>query len=370
MLDNLAKDLSSVENLDVEIGKIMPIWKEQRLQNGLKRKIINKIEINKKKYNVSQRFLKSMGTMFSINDNIFKYFSPDEVFDRVQRVHPRSEIRLTTVNDTALAMSNIDKPILDSKKYVEMLKKQDKDTLIQSYYKDGVITTTHKLKNPPWTIGKGKSNDKYIDTFNLETPVDGLGLPSVYLSVLRLLCENGLVGYSSAFRSFIQTGRYQGDRIEPQIERVLKCYSNDEGYSAIRQRIEMSRCSQASVNEVYNLTKTIEKAFETLYPVHYERTMRTLNNITGDISQQYAVSGINQITPKKRRLLPLSCAVYDLLVFISELTTHYNKFIAKPHILRAWIGAAISNEFDLEGSLMDNPNVIQKETPDFFMKIM
>jgi hypothetical protein len=44
--------------------------------------------------------------------------------------------------------------------------------------------------NPTFQIARDGFQNKFV----LDTPIDGYGRPAVYLSMLRLICANGLVG--------------------------------------------------------------------------------------------------------------------------------------------------------------------------------
>src|SRR5260221_348195 len=80
--------------------------------------------------------------------------------------------------------------------------------------------------------GVGRESGSIIDT-----PIDGFGRPSVYLSLLRLVCSNGAVGYSPAFRSELSVGKGD-DGVAFALTRVLDGFNNEDGYAALRQRFE------------------------------------------------------------------------------------------------------------------------------------
>ena len=81
------------------------------------------------------------------------------------------------------------------------------------------------------------SGDSFQNKFIIETPIDGYGRPSVYLSMLRLICSNGMVGYSPTFRSELATGKGENG-VSFVLERVLEGFNNEDGYAALRQRFE------------------------------------------------------------------------------------------------------------------------------------
>src|SRR5436309_412393 len=69
---------------------------------------------------------------------------------------------------------------------------------------NGTVSSVH---TPRGTSTFAIAGDKFQNKFVLETPIDGYGKPSVYLSLLRLLCWNGAIGYNRAFRSELNVGR-------------------------------------------------------------------------------------------------------------------------------------------------------------------
>src|SRR5262249_57426623 len=100
--------------------------------------------------------------------------------------------------------------------------------------------------------------DGFQNKFVLDTPIDGFGRPSVYLSLLRLICSNGAVGYSPAFRSELSVGR-GNDGVAFALTRVLDGFNNEDGYAALRQRFESATKSWASGNEVSKLYKGLAR---------------------------------------------------------------------------------------------------------------
>src|SRR6202040_1702300 len=118
-------------------------------------------------------------------------------------------------------------------------------------YSKGVVSSRHAPRlNVPFQL----AGDGFENRFLLDTPIDGFGRPAVYLSLLRLVCSNGAVGYGPAFRSELSVGRGD-DGTEFALTRVLDGFNNEDGYAALRQRFEAATRSWASVNEVNRLYK-------------------------------------------------------------------------------------------------------------------
>src|SRR5262249_32647936 len=194
-----------------------------------------------------------------------------------------------------------------------------------------------------------------------ETPIDGYGRPAVYLSLLRLVCSNGAVGYSPTFRSELSVGKGEGG-VSFALERVLEGFNNEDGYAALRQRFESAARSWASVHEANRLYRVLARlqnqgsgrgkgpvpaaggdgASET--PL-----LSAFHRMTGDLSRIYGLANVDSLSAKRQRTLPAACKVYDLLNFASELATH-RADEAGNRTLQAFIGELVSGEYDLEGT--------------------
>jgi hypothetical protein len=177
----------------------------------------------------------------------------------------------------------------------------------------------------------------------METPVDGYGNPRIYLSLLRLVCSNGMVGYAPTFRSEIRVGR----EVMYSIARALESYDNGEGYAALRQRFESAQTSWASVNEANKLYRALVKlrTAGSLTPT----VLNDFYQVTGNLNELYGLANLDALSVKRQRVLPARCRVYDLLNFTSELATHHADPWAS-RALQAHIGQLISDEYDMEGT--------------------
>jgi hypothetical protein len=215
--------------------------------------------------------------------------------------------------------------------------------------------------------------------------VDGYGTPNVYLSLLRQICSNGVVAMSKAFRSSVSLGK-KDDNIAFALTRVLDQFSNEEGYAALRQRIESAGNSWASVAESNSLYKILVRLHNakaddggrmigtdgaSLEASPYVRGLLAkgvestpmgedesllgspiigaYHAMTGDTSRLYGLANLNALSDKRQRNLPVRCTVYDLLNFATEVSTHHTVTDASRKI-QGWVGTLISGEYDMEGT--------------------
>ena len=181
-----------------------------------------------------------------------------------------------------------------------------------------------------------------------------------------------MVGYIAAFRQDIPLGR-ANDVVSHSIARQLDGFNNDEGFAALRQRLELSTKSWCSVNESQKLYKTLIKAHNSgmlmgtddptlgkSKSVHDwllgsgeaslgSPIMRAFHTMTGDTSQTYGLANIDALSVKKQRTLPVRCMVYDAVNFATEVATHYAT-PAGARLLNSWVGGTIGEEYDLENT--------------------
>jgi hypothetical protein len=328
------------------------------------RTVVRDVLLDGRAVRPSNRFWTSLHLRFGFTANIFRYFSHQEVFGRISEVAANDAIRWCLEADAQgeggrlLAVTNPGAALITHDDLRELLGRYDAGDV---RYAEGVVSSRHAPRlNPTFQVGGDGFQNKYI----LETPVDGFGKPSVYLSLLRLVCSNGAVGYSPAFRSELSVGRGEGG-VAFALTRVLDGFNNEDGYAALRQRFESATKSWASVNEVRRLYKLLAR-------LHGRGDVRgaaipsaggdgacltegsplfaAFHKMTGDLSQIYGLANLDTLSVKRQRTLPAACKVYDLLNFASEVATHHVTETGG-RLTQAFIGELVSGEYDLEGTV-------------------
>lgn len=325
----------------------------------------------------TRRFWTSLTSLFSFSDSIFDLFTHAETFERISQVRRGDRIRLCIERNAAgegtlLAASNPKKPIVVYDELMDLVTKYEGENV---NYHGGMVESTHKPRVvQPFDV----SGDRFVNRFLMSTPIDGYGKPSIYLSLLREVCSNGLIGYTKTFKSQVPLGKVDDD-VTPSLSRGLDGFSSDEGYVAIRQRIESSQSSWCSVYEaglLYALLvklhhrKAIEN-FNGVIPAQAKNVakllggataaiseqgesntsplLRAFHSMTGDTSRIYGLANLDALSVKRRRTLPVRCKVYDLINFATEVATHY----ATPEgarTLQGWLGQLVDDEYDMEGT--------------------
>jgi len=306
----------------------------------------------------TDRFWTSLYSRFGLNKAFFKFFDHTEVFQRVADVDPTGMIRICVERDTAtgdarlLAATGLNKPVVVYDDLLELLENFNVQEGIS--YDNGIVTSTHapRVGSNPFSL----AGDKFSNKFVLHCPVDGFGSPNVYLSLLRWICGNGMVGYANSFKTALSLGA-GGDNIRYTLARTLDSFNNDEGYAVLRDRFETAANSHASLREQQQLYKVLlnlqndTKLRQTIGGGNAspaEVLMKRYEDMTGRPYDMY-YRDPNMLSEKRQRSLPVECRVYDMMNFATELATH-NLTTPSARQLQAWVGNMLSGEYDLEDS--------------------
>ncbi|XZE53043.1 DUF932 domain-containing protein [Planctomycetaceae bacterium SH139] len=310
------------------------------------------LEIEGQQVRATKRFWRSFFTRFGIAENVFRYFSPAEVFSRIGEVNQGAAFRYCVVERhdlqdaqpgeprrELLAVTSPQRPVIHYSEVIDLLQRYGG---LDVHYHDGLVHSSHSPRGGSREFAIG--GDQFRDRFCLETPIDGYGHPRLFLSLLRLVCSNGMVGYSRTFRSDIPVGKH----MDHCLTRALESFDNGDGYVALRQRFASSQSSWASVQECVQLAGLLEK-LEVAKELTCQGLLGRLHTIAGNLNELYGLSNIEALSDKRQRILPSRARVYDLLNFASEIASHH----AKPsgaNRIQAYIGSLISDEYDLEGT--------------------
>ncbi len=331
---------------------------------------VGAVYVNDEPLRPSGRFWTSFFMRFGIGKSVFNYFDHAEVFARLAARSPSDRLRFVVERDehgagSLLAVSNPTKAVVKQDDLRELLDRYDGHRVT---YHNGVVESHHAPR-----VGRRfhVSGDAFANRFVVRTPIDGFGQPSIYLSLLREVCSNGMIGESPAFRSQLALGKGD-DEVTYTLSRALDGFNNDEGYAALRQRFESAAESWASVHEAAGLYALLAKltgggdspgstgprSFGTDGASHdglFERKdlgtqlLKRFHQTTGDVTRLYGLANANALSAKRQKTLPVNCKVYDLLNFATEVATHHAG-PAHARRLHAWAGGLVSGEYDLEGT--------------------
>ena len=359
-------------SFNYSIHKVNELSVETKEDTRSGKRVVSAVLLGDEALQPTERFWTSLYSRYGFSSSVFKYFDHQEVLTRIADLES-DRVRVCIERDEErgssrlLAITNPARPIVDHEELMGILEQYDGQDI---NYVDGVFESTHlpRIGSQAFEVG----GDAFSNRFVLSTPVDGFGLPNIYLSLLRHICSNGAIGYSRAFRSSLPLGS-GNDSVRYSIVRALDGFGNDEGFSALRQRFESAAKSWASVYEV-------QSYFKQLVKLHHQKQIRVtngtapqvsnlalesaangltqesegsiiaaFNRMTGDPSNIYGIANPDALSVKRQRTLPVKCSVYDLLNFVSEVATHHTTE-AGGRSSQAWLGSLISSEYDIEGS--------------------
>lgn len=289
----------------------------------------------------SKRFWGSLFHRFGINSQVFKYFGHDEVFNRIVERVPGTETRLcierhgTDKRPILHATTAPTRPLLN---YGDAIGLAQRHEGAKIGLNNGLVTAEFTPRSGERTFRI--RGDDFANRYVMEMPIDGWGNPRIFVSLLRLICSNGAIGYARAFRSDIALG---GDGLH-SLERAMGQFDHEEGYAAIRSRFEAAQTSWGSVREVLRLRSVLST-----FGPSAALMIKRLEDVAGDLCYIYGLTNPEALSARRQRVLPVRCKVYDLLNFASEVATHKvgGNMAAK---LQAWIGGTICEEYDLEGT--------------------
>ncbi len=311
---------------------------------------------------VSERFWTSWASMFGLSRSVFDYFTPEEVFDRITRtrgdnVRVTFEQPVSHIGGRLLSCTKPGKPLLP-KTHAERLIDQFAGEGVS--YADGVVTARFDC---PFPLDFEIAGDGFKTQFHMAMPIDGYGLPSAYLALLRLVCSNGLIGVTPAFRTTFQLGRNETD-LDAVLRRAMETFSNEEGFRSFRDRVESATCSWASLHEAMSLRKTLSRALTGRQAADGNASplLEEFDRTCGDPLGFYGLSGQEELSARKARTLPVESTVYDMLNFASEVATHHLANKGAKDRVNAWVGQALVGEYDLEGTAETCPDF-----RDFFL---
>ena len=345
-----------------------PLERKQarKTKSAVSGKIVKSVEIDGEQFNPTNRFWQSLYARFNINKAFFRFFDYDEVFKRISDRSTNDLIRICIERDKKgdqlLAATGLNRPVILYEDLEEILEAYQSESGVR--YADGIVTSTHtpRIGFNPFSIG----GDEFCNRFMLHAPIDGYGKPNIYLSLLRLICSNGAIGWAQTFRTTLALG-HGTDSVRTSLRRALDAFSNDEGYAALRSRFELASRSWASLREqqdLYRLLLRLQNDTKlrsgNLEPGKYTgilsdltdysgaNVLKAFTGMTGDPHEIYHTDP-NALTEKRLRTLPVGCKVYDLLNFATEVATHHVTE-STGRTLQAWVGQMLADEYDLEDS--------------------
>ena len=320
---------------------------------GLDRSVKHKMKltVDGMPFVVGNRFFHSMLGVIGQSSSIFNLFKPDEVLERfVEGSAKRAVVRFSYEKDTnlALALSSQAKvaPTTGDLNLIfeQMVSRGQLNRLI---YNQGVVTAECKplVEAQGFMLGRSAMGYRY----SAEIPVDGYGGPSLTLAMLRLICTNGAVAMSNAFRQPVNLG----EDVQFSVLRALSTFTNMDGWEKLRVRIETAYNVPASLAEYERTWNTVQRACIEEHRVFDEIGRPTLSDdgrrmmwgmyetfqkLGGDIMAQYGIASLNQMDSGRKASMAVPLSIADLVNMLSEVSTHYTNSFSSTRTVNAEVG--------------------------------
>lgn len=297
-----------------------------------------KIRFDNQDFKTSDRFITSLARKLKFSNTIFNYFSAEEVFSRVYERNADVSFKVTFDRQDGEILGVVDenKKMLPAEIVCNVFSQDPRIQKIQ--YSKGIWEAEFQLEGTFHVA----NDSEYARKIWVHYPVDGISMPCIYLSVLRKVCSNGAVALVPGFRTDIEINDESGTHLA----RLLRSYNNESGFLALENRIQSAQNTQASVNELLKISNLLSSQITDRSSVSSLQTK--LEEIAGDPCARYEITALNNISPKKRPLLPVDCSVNDLFNFCTELTSHHDNLISNTDAFHSALGGMMVQEFDLE----------------------
>jgi len=327
----------------------------------------------------SDRFWTSLASKAGFSTNIFDLFTHEEVFDRIKerkKLGENSTIRFVehVTNNELLAVSAPDKACVHYNTALELIKRYNGEDV---RYAEGMIYSIHDLPNGAVRFIK---DEEFLPKIYVEIPIDGYGNVNTYITLMRTKCSNGMVAMTKAFKSTVNLGSADSDYVS-SIERMFSSFSNDEGYDALSQRLQIAMESTLSVEEFMKIYRVIAPSIA-VETANAERTTgafttselirKKFQALAGDLHKMYGVVNLDALSSKQRSILQTKCTVFDAFNFLTELATHIltrarTEDAKNSKKIYALIGDMLAGSYDLEGVPPEGKST--KDFPDFYFSL-
>lgn len=347
--------------VEYQFNNIRDIQVKQSVDEKTNKRSIDEVKIGDRKVHVTGRFWNSLFSKYGFSSKTFNYFDPAEVFDRIAERRSDDKVRVCLAFNgeddlipDALAISNDAKPVMEYESVLDLLNEQELNGDIM--YSDGVVSSTHSPLTEQNFIIKG---DEFAPRYQTVIPIDGYGQPEVAIGWDRLICANGAVAFGKVFSSKISTGSDMMSGLR-RLEQVCSNYGNDEGYDALRRRLISSSESYASVLECSKASRLISKCLgsDGIIREDVRQMFDGFEKIAGNPAMMYGLVTNTSASSKRLATLPSRATVYDLINFVTEMSTHKFGEERGRRAVYGHVGQILSNEYDLEGTAADGREFI------------
>lgn len=323
---------------------------------------IESVSVDGRPVEQSRRFWTSLFARYGFGNNMFAYFDPAEVFQRITERREDDRIRVCTVQSgpdeqgnrplpTLMAISSPEKPILQYDQIVDTLNQFE---VVQEgkfpgiRYANGTLLAGYVPRGEsPFEI----AGDAFQARYNAIVPIDGYGSPEIVLGTLRMICTNGMIAFDKVFSSKIPSGKDIDGGLS-RVRNAIAGYGNDEGFDALRRRLVTATESIASVAECADVSGSIMRVLGSsgTEKEDVRKLFDEFDRIAGNPTMMYGLVSATAVGRKRLQSLPSRATVYDLMNFATEVATHHVKDEDGARVIHGLVGKMLGDEYDLEGS--------------------
>lgn len=266
-------------------------------------------------FHVSPRFLRSLMSLFDFTEKIFKYFTPDELFERIIKRHEDKPVQvcIDQKEKAILAVTESDNRLFPIAKIADAIQQNDKLCAIRYRPKSGLLEAIINLPNQ-WSL---RGDSAYQGRMRFTSPVDCWGESRLTLGTIREICSNGAVVTKDVYASKVIVEKEHGTHLR----QLLETFHNDRAFAAMQKRLQEARSIQVSVAEYLKASQ--------LFLLHggdaADKIAGHLEAFADYPEQHYRCESFETIPPARRKDLPVNLSLLNLLNMISEVMTHHQQ---------------------------------------------
>ncbi len=312
-----------------------------RTQNENDRENKFAIQIGDGMYTPTQRFWSSFGSRYLVNRDMFRFFEPEEVLERVIKKNGNSECKVTSYNGDLFAMIDAKKEVITHDQAREILENGAKIQKLSGRdsvkSKVEVVGASFLLDREFDGMSFKISNEEFKCRTRFDIPIDGYGEASAIAGLTRLACINGMISSTKITETIL---RMQGDMLG-SLRRAVETYQNEDGFRAAELRTRVAMETTASVNEVMYCRDALKS--------RHAELAHKFDRITGDLSTRYGKTSFNTLSDRKKSLVPSDTSCFELVNCLTEVASHLSTPESRIDVDRAIHYMLGKKEFDLEG---------------------
>lgn len=330
--DEMSNFCQRFELTKVKFSEIEPITQQENSKYNLLG-----IRVGNDAFHVSPRFLKSLMYMFGFTCNIFEYFSPDELFERIVGRHQDQTIQVCfdQKEKIVMAATKSDNHLFPLARVVDAVQQNDKLLKVKYRPQDGILETFIEQPNK-WNL---RMDSGYQGRIRFSTPVDCWGDSRIELGMMREICSNGAVVTKDIFASKVIVEKENGTHLR----KLLETFRNDRAFAAMQKRLAEARHIKISAAEYLKAIQLFILSGNAVA----EKVVEKMEEFANYPEQYYQCDSFEKIPAARRKDIPVELSLLNLLNMISEVMSHH--YYGDNSELERFYTSLMTKPTDLEG---------------------